>query len=74
MESAGVLFLSASCWRKIPQKQRVRKYRTKHLKCGIVFIIYILSFKFLFIVFNANQDRTLLHDFKSKLHARIITY
>ena len=24
------------------QKQRVRKYRTKHFPCGIVFIIYIL--------------------------------
>ena len=25
------------------QKQRVRKYRTKHFPCGILFIIYILS-------------------------------
>ena len=24
------------------QKQRVRKYRTKHFPCGIVFFIYIL--------------------------------
>ena len=24
------------------QKQRVRKYRTKHFPCGIVFIMYIL--------------------------------
>ena len=35
------------------QKQRVRKYRTKHFPCGIVFIIYILrhsSFGGLFIL------------------------
>ena len=38
-------------------KQWVRKYRTKHFPCGIVFIyIYILWFKFLFIVFN-NKPR-----------------
>ena len=47
MESAGVLYLHTICWRI--QKQRVRKYRTKHIPCGTVFIIYILSFKFLFI-------------------------
>ena len=34
------------------QKQRVCKYHTKHFPCGIVFIIYILRFKFLLIVFN----------------------
>ena len=35
------------------QKQRVRKYRTKHFPCGIVFIIYILrhsSFNGVFIL------------------------
>ena len=65
MESAGVRYLRTSCWRIrnrtserservrfLIQKQRVRKYRTKHFPCGIVFIIYILRFKFLFIVFN----------------------
>ena len=34
MESAGVRYLCTSRW--------VRKYRTKHFACGIVFIIYIL--------------------------------
>ena len=38
--------------RLLIQKQRVRKYPTKHFPCGIVFIIYILTFKFFFIVFN----------------------
>ena len=71
MESAGVLYLHTICWRI--QKQRVRKYRTKHIPCGTVFIIYILSFKFLFIIFNANQDKTLLHHFNLKTHGRIIT-
>ena len=33
-------------------KQLVRKYCTKHFPRGIVFIIYILRVKFLFIVFN----------------------
>ena len=55
MESAGVRYLRTSCWRIrnqtserservrfLIQKQRVRKYRTKHFPCGIVFIIYIL--------------------------------
>ena len=55
MESAGVRILRTSCWRIrnrtsgrsegvrfLIQKQRVRKYRTKHFPCGIVFIIYIL--------------------------------
>ena len=65
MESAGVRYLRTSCWRIrnrtserservrfLIQKQRVRKYCTKHFPCGIVFIIYILRFKFSFIVFN----------------------
>ena len=56
MENAGVRYLRTSCWRIrnrtserservrfLIQKQRVRKYRTKHFPCGIVFIIYILS-------------------------------
>ena len=55
MESAGVRYLRTSCWhirnrtserserlKFLIQKQRVRKYRTKHFSCGIVFIIYIL--------------------------------
>ena len=55
MESAGVRYLRASGWRIrnrtserservrfLIQKQRVRKYRTKHFPCGIVFILYIL--------------------------------
>ena len=55
MESAGVRYLRTSYWRIrnrtierserirfLIQKQRVRKYRTKHFPCGIVFIIYIL--------------------------------
>ena len=55
MESACVRYLHTSCWRIrnrtserservrfLIQKQRVRKYRTKHFPCGIVFIIYIL--------------------------------
>ena len=55
MESAGIRYLRTSCWRIrnrtserservrfLIQKQRVRKYRTKHFPCGIVFIIYIL--------------------------------
>ena len=57
MESAGVRYLRTSCWcirnrtselservRILTQKQRVRKYHTKHFPCGIVFIIYILRF------------------------------
>ena len=55
MESAGLRYLRTSCWRIrnrtsersqrvrfLIQKQRVRKYRTKHFPRGIVFIIYIL--------------------------------
>ena len=56
MESAGVRYLRTSRWRIrnrtsecservrlfLIQKQRVRKYRTKHFACGIVYIIYIL--------------------------------
>ena len=55
MESAGERYLRTSCWRIrnrtserservrfLIQKQRVRKYCTKHFPCGIVFIIYIL--------------------------------
>ena len=55
MESVGVRYLRTSCWRIrnrtserservtfLIQKQRVRKYRTKHFPRGIVFIIYIL--------------------------------
>ena len=55
MESAGVRYLRTNCWRIrnrtserservkfLIQKQRVRKYRTKHFPCRIVFIIYIL--------------------------------
>ena len=55
MESAGVRYLRTSCRRIryrtserservtfLIQKQRVRKYRTKHFPCGIVFIIYVL--------------------------------
>ena len=54
-ESAGVRYLRTSFWRIrnrtserservrfLIQKQRVRKYRTKHFPCGILFIIYIL--------------------------------
>ena len=52
METAGVRCVRTSCWRIrnrtserseqvrfLIQKQRVRKYRTKHFPCGIVFII-----------------------------------
>ena len=52
MESAGVRYLRTSYWRIrnrtserservrfLIQKQRERKYRTKHFPCGIVFII-----------------------------------
>ena len=55
MESVGVRYLRTSCWRIrirtserselvrfLIQKQRMRKYPTKHFPCGIVFIIYIL--------------------------------
>ena len=55
MERAGVRYLRTRCFcirnltrslrslvRFLIQKQRVRKYRTKHFPCGIVFIIYIL--------------------------------
>ena len=55
IESAGVRYLRTSCWRIrnrtserseqvrfLIQKQRVRKYRTKHFPCGIVFILYVL--------------------------------
>ena len=55
IESAGVRHLHTSCFcirnrtserservRFLIQKQRVRKYCTKHFPCGIVFIIYIL--------------------------------
>ena len=59
MGSGGVRYLRTSCWRIrnrtsesservrfLIQKQRVRKYRTKHFPCGIVFIIYILRHSF----------------------------
>ena len=52
MESAAVRYLRTSCWRIknrtserservtfLIQKQRVRKYRTKHFPFGIVFIL-----------------------------------
>ena len=54
MESAGVRYLRTSCWHIRNRssehskqvifliQKRVRKYRTKHFPCGIVFIIYIL--------------------------------
>ena len=55
MESAGVRYLHTSYWRIrngtserskrvrfLIQKQRVRKYPTKHFPCGIVFITNIL--------------------------------
>ena len=55
MEGAGVRYSRTSCRRIrnrtserservrfLIQKQRVRKYRTKHFPCGIVFIIYVL--------------------------------
>ena len=55
IEIAGVRYLRTSCRRIrnqmsehskrvrfLIQKQQVRKYRTKHFPCGIVFIIYIL--------------------------------
>ena len=61
MESAGVRYLRTSCWhirnrtserserlKFLIQKQRVRKYRTKHFSCGIVFIIYILRYSSFF--------------------------
>ena len=61
MESAGVWYLRTSCWhirnrtserserlKFLIQKQRVRKYRTKHFSCGIVFIIYILRYSSFF--------------------------
>ena len=53
MESAGVRYLRTSYWRirnrtserservRFLIQKRVRKYRTKHFPCGIVFIIYI---------------------------------
>ena len=60
MESAHVRHLRTSCWcirnraqqtnehgervRFLIQKQRVRKYRSKHFPCGILFIIYILRY------------------------------
>ena len=54
MESASVRYLRTSCWRirnrtserservRFLIQKQVRKYRTKHFPCGIVFIIYIL--------------------------------
>ena len=70
MECSGVRYLRTSCRRIrnrtserservrfLIQKQRVRKYCTKHFTCGIVFIIYILRFKVLFIVFNDKPRR-----------------
>ena len=57
MESARVRYLRASCWRIrkrtserservsfLIQKQRVRKYRTKHFPCCNLFILYLLRF------------------------------
>ena len=62
MESASVRYLRTSCWRIrkrtserskrvsfLIQKQRVRKYRTKHFPCCKLFILYLLGF------FNLNQ-------------------
>ena len=52
MESAGVRYYfyarvvdvsEIERLRFLIQKQRVRKYRTKHFPCGIVFIMYILK-------------------------------
>ena len=66
MESARVRYLRTSCWRIrkrtserservsfLIQKQRVRKYRTKHFPCYNLFILYLLRF------FNPNQIFTL---------------
>ena len=66
MESARVRYLRTSCWRIrkrtserservsfLIQKQRVRKYRTKHFPCCNLFILYLLRF------FNPNQIFTL---------------
>ena len=66
MESARVRYLRTSCWRirkrtserservsLLIQKQRVRKYRTKHFPCCNSFILYLLRF------FNPNQIFTL---------------
>ena len=55
------------------QKQRVRKYRTKHFPCGTVFIIYILRFNSCLSSLMTDQDKTLLRKFKLKAHASIIT-
>ena len=66
MESARLRYLRRSCWRIrkltrslcllvrfLIQKQRVRKYRTKHFPCCNLFILYLLRF------FNPNQISTL---------------
>ena len=50
MESARVQYLRTSF---LIQKQRVRKYRTKHFPCCNLFILYLLRF------FNHNQIFTL---------------
>ena len=50
MESARVRYLRTSF---LIQKQRVRKYRTKHFPCCNLFILYLLRF------FNPNQIFTL---------------
>ena len=62
MESAGVRYLHTSCWyirnrtgehsewvRFLIQKQRVRKYHTKHFPCGIICVYYIHTEKFIIL-------------------------
>ena len=66
-ESAGVRYLRTSCWRfrnrtseiSLIQKQRERKYRTKHFPCVIVFIIYILRHSSFCQPFISNLSRIL---------------
>ena len=65
MESAGVRYLRTSCWRIrnrtsdrservrfLIQKQRVRKYRTKHFPCVIHTETFIILEAFLFFYFS----------------------
>ena len=69
-------YLRTSCWRIrnrtserservrfLIQKQRVRKYRTKHFPCGIVFIIYILRYSSFWrpFYFKSFKNAKILH-------------
>ena len=75
MESARVRYLRKSCWRIrkltrslrslvrfLIQKQRVRKYRTKHFPCCNLFILYLLRF------FDPNQIFTLQNKYQECKH------